>query len=421
MGKIFALIDCNNFYVSCERVFNPSLQNKPVVILSSNDGCVISRSNEAKAIGIKMGEPYFKALPIIKEFEVKALSSNFTLYGDISRRIMTILEDYSPRCEVYSIDECFLDFSNLSDERINELCYNIRSRLKQWLGIPVSIGVGPTKTLAKLASEKAKHLPLGISHIKNDLMRYQILENSKINEVWGIGHKYTKKLNSLGIYSAMELAKASDTIIRKVTNVLGLKTIYELRGISCIDLIEVSEPKKSIMVSRSFGKDIDDLEILKQATSYFLSRAAEKLRKTKQMAKSVSIYIRTNPFAKNQKYYSNSITLTLANPTDATNELLSALDKALPTIYRPGFAYKKAGVLLCDFCAKTSKPFNLFDKSEVKAANSKLSATLDSINMIYGSRTIYYASSGVNQVWMPQRNMKSGAHTSKWNEIITAN
>ena len=240
MTKTFALIDCNNFYASCERAFNPALEGKPVVILSSNDGCVIARSNEAKALDIKMGEPYFKILPIVKSAKVKALSSNFTLYGDISRRIMSVLEDYSPHCEVYSIDECFLDFSHLDNQQIAEQCQQIRSTLKQWLGIPVSVGVASTKTLAKLACEIAKHEASGSYHIANDSLRMQALKSAKIQDVWGVGVKYSQKLNLLGILTAMDLANANDALIRKQTNVLGLKTVYELRGTSCIDLVEIS-------------------------------------------------------------------------------------------------------------------------------------------------------------------------------------
>jgi len=239
-----------------------------------------------------------------------------------------------------------------------------------------------------------------------------------VHDVWGIGRKYGIKLNLLGIFTAMDLANTDDALIRKVTNVLGLKTAYELRGVSSIDLAEVEEPKKSITVSRSFGKDIYHYEELKQAVAYFTSRAAEKLRKSGQIANSISIFIRTNPFTGNSKQYANAVSITLPLPTDATNEMLIAAEKALTSIYRSGYAYKKAGVLLCNFQPKTTKALNLFDKPKAREKANKLMKALDQINNSYGSRTLFYASSGITQKWAPQSNMKSGAYTSNWNDII---
>ena len=420
MNKIFAIVDANNFYASCERVFNPALENKPIVILSSNDGCVIARSNEAKTIGIKMGEPYFKLQSLIKSHNLKVISSNFTLYGDLSRRMMTILEDFSPACEIYSIDECFLDFSSLTAEQIQSLCQCIRDRVKKWLGLPVSIGIGTTKTLAKLAVKIAKKRSEGYYHIATELQRLEALESTNIEDIWGIGASYSNKLKSIGVSSALDLANRPDDHIKKQTNILGVKTAHELRGISCIDLVEVAEPKQSITVSRSFGKEIRDYQILNQALSFFVSIAAEKLRKSGQMAKSISVFIRTNPFSKNLNQYGNSTNITLNYPTDSTPILLSAVSTALQNIYKPDFSYKKAGILLNDFCPKTNQAFDLFDKPQLRKMSSKLMNVMDKINNSYGRRTIFYASSGTTQQWLPKSSMRSASYTSNWDELILA-
>jgi len=420
MNKIFAIVDANNFYASCERVFNPALENKPIIILSSNDGCVIARSNEAKAIGIKMGEPYFKLQSLIKYHNLKVISSNFALYGDISRRMMTIVEDFSPTCEIYSIDECFLDFSNLTDEQIQSQCQCIRDRVKKWLGLPVSIGIGATKTLAKLAVNIAKKRSEGYYHIATELQRLEALKSTNIEDIWGIGASYSNKLKAISVISALDLANCPDDHIKKQTNILAVKTAHELRGISCIDLVEVAEPKQSITVSRSFGNEIRDYQILNQSLSFFTSTAAEKLRKSGQMAKSISVFIRTNPFSKKPNQYGNSANITLNYPTDSTPILLSAVNTALQHIYKPDFSYKKAGILLNDFCLKTTKAFDLFDKPQLREEGSKLMTVIDKINHTYGRQTVFYASSGTAQQWLPKSSMKSASYTSNWDELILA-
>ncbi len=420
MDKIFAIIDANNFYASCERVFNPALKNTPIVILSSNDGCVIARSNEAKALGIKMGEPFFKLHSLIKSHNVKAISSNFALYGDMSRRMMSILEEFSPACEEYSIDECFLDFSHLTSEQIQSQCQCVRNRVKKWLGIPISIGIGSTKTLAKLAVNVAKTRNDGSYHIATNEHRLEVLKLTDVEDIWGIGTSYSSKLKAIDINSALDLANCPDALIKKQTNILGVKTAHELRGISCIDLIEQPDPKQSITVSRSFGNEIRDFQTLKQALSFFTSRAAEKLRKSGQMTKSISIFIRTNPFSKTTKQYKNSVNIILNYPTSSTPVLLSSINRALADIYQPGYSYKKAGILISDFCPKTTQAFDLFDKPLLRESSSKLMNVIDKINYNYGKRAVFYASCGITQEWLPKSNMKSPSYTSNWNELIKA-
>ncbi|KKB96336.1 DNA polymerase IV [Candidatus Arcanobacter lacustris] len=417
MSKVFSLIDGNNFYVSCERIFNPSLENKPVIVLSSNDGCVIARSNEVKSLGIKMGEPYFKILPLVKTNNIKVLSANFALYGDISRRMMNIITSFAVKSEIYSIDECFLDFSDLEIQEITKISTEIRIRVKKWLGIPVSIGIGQTKTLAKLANQIAKRNSNGCHHLLTIRDIKYALASTLVKDIWGIGYKYASKLNDLKIYTANDLVNADDQLIRKNTNILGLKTTLELRGKSCIDLEEVADPKKSITVSRSFSRDIQEFEELSQAIAYFTARAAEKLRSSNQMTKSFSIFIQSNPFAKDSKAYSNSCNITLPYPTDSTPELLNNINKALIKIYHNDYSYKKAGILLYDLQAKSTKSIDLFDKRNIKRDTSLMNA-LDQINQNYGRRTIFIASTGISHSWLPKSNMKSDGYVSNWNEIV---
>lgn len=418
MNKTFAIIDANNFYASVERVFNPALKDAPLVILSSNDGCVIARSNEAKTLGIKMGEPYFKLQPLIKFHNLKVVSSNFALYGDISRRMMIILEAFSPACEIYSIDECFLDFSGLTVKQIQSQSQLIRDRVKKWLGIPVSIGVGATKTLAKLAVNIAKKKNNESYHIHNEQQRLEALQSTNLEDIWGIGASYSGKLRAIGLTSALDLTNCSDHLIKKQTNILGVKTAHELRGISCINLVEVAEPKQSITVSRTFGKEIKDYQVLNQALAFFASRAAEKLRDSNQMAKSISVFIGTNPFSKNSNQYGNSANISLNYHTDSTPIILSSVSRVLQNIYKKDFSYKKAGILLTDFCPKTNQAFDLFDKPKLRERDLRLMNAIDKINNTSGRRTIFYASSGITQEWLPKSNMKSASYTSNWKDLI---
>ena len=315
--KKIALVDCNSFYVSCERLFNPKIRNVPVVVLSNNDGCVISRSTEAKALGIKMGEPYFKVKELVKKNNVQIFSSNYSLYGDLSRRVMRVLKGFSDKIEIYSIDEAFIDLSHIKDEMTEEYGKKIRERVLKWTGIPTSVGISCTKTLSKVANYVAKKNKAGVIFLKKDID--EILKKFEISDVWGVGRQLSKLYIKNGIDNAYKLKNISNTWVKKSTNVLGAKTVMELRGIPCIDLETEETKRKSCCVSRSFGKKVESLDKLKESITTHCLNAAEKIRTDKQTTRAVTVFIRTSPFDKNRKYYSNSITIEL--PVDTNNSL----------------------------------------------------------------------------------------------------
>ena len=307
--KKIALVDCNSFYVSCERLFNPKIRNLPVVVLSNNDGCVISRSSEAKALGIKMGEPYFKVKELVKKNNVQIFSSNYSLYGDLSRRVMRVLKGFSDKIEINSIDEAFIDLSHIKDEMTEEYGKKIRERVLKWTGIPTSVGISCTKTLSKVANHVAKKNKAGVIFLKKDID--EILKKFEISDVWGVGRQLSKLYIKNGIDNAYKLKKISNTWVKKSTNVLGAKTVMELRGIPCINLETEETKRKSCCVSRSFGKKVESLEKLKESITTHCLNAAEKIRTDKQTTRAVTVFIRTSTFDKNRKYYSNSITIQL--------------------------------------------------------------------------------------------------------------
>ena len=307
--KKIALVDCNSFYVSCERLFNPKIRNKPVVVLSSNDGCIISRSTEAKALGIKMGEPYFKAKDIILKNNIYVFSSNYSLYGDLSRRVMRTLKRFNCKMEIYSIDEAFLDLSNFPDNEIEEVGKEIRSIVLQWTGIPTSIGIAKTKTLSKAANYIAKKKKSGVTNLIGVKDIDSILEEIKINDVWGVGKQLTKFYNNNGIHNAKQLKNISNTWIKKSCNVLGSRTAMELRGISCISLDVQNSKRKSCVVSRSFGKRVESFQELKESVTSYCLNAAEKIRSEFLITKSITVFVRTSPFQNKGIYYSNSKTI----------------------------------------------------------------------------------------------------------------
>ena len=348
--RIFALADCNSFYASCERVFNPKLNNRPVVVLSNNDGCIVARTNEAKELGIKMGEPLFKAKKIIEKYNVKVFSSNYALYGSMSNRVMKILEQSFPNIEIYSIDEAFMEISDLKKiYDYSEYAKKIREIILKWTGIPVSIGIGETKTLAKIANQIAKDNPkingvFDITKIKN---KEKILKKIKVGKIWGIGNKLSKFLIKNNIYNAYEFIKQDNRWVRKNMNVLGLKTKMELNGISCYELENSFKQRKSCCVSRSFGKKITSLKNMREAVSTYISRAAEKIRNEKLVSNNINLYIRTSPFKKVAKeYYSNSVSIPLNFPTNNTIILNKATLLGLNKIFKKGYLYQKAGVIL---------------------------------------------------------------------------
>lgn len=416
---MFALIDCNNFYVSCERLFNPRLEGKPVVVLSNNDGCIIARSNEAKALGLKMGEPIFQRNDLVKRNQVIVCSANFRLYGDISNRVMALLKEFSPVFEIYSIDEIFLDLKGFEKNwDLLEYAKHIRKHILKCLKIPVSVGIGSTKTLAKAASVFAKKQnAFQGAYVISDLEKpFSLLSQIDIGDVWGVGRKWALKLKAIGIQSAFDLAKCDCTKIKSEFNVVLARTTLELQGVSCLKL-EMVVPRKNILVSRSFGRPVQSFEDLREAVANFASKAAQRLRSQNSVACGLMVFIRTSPFNKNVPQYSNSICLKFPMETDNTVVILQAATVGLKSIFREGYKYKKAGAMLLDLLSKKEGQNDLFIKEE-KFNNKKLMDILDEINVKYGSATLQFASCGVRRAWAMRQTNVSPAYTTKWSDIL---
>lgn len=412
-----ALVDCNNFYASCERVFNPTLIGKPIVVLSNNDGMIIARSNEAKALGIPMGEPLFKIKDIIEKHNVLVFSSNYTLYGDMSHRVMTTLEQFTPNVEIYSIDEAFLNFEGFEKRDLTEYCKLIRNTVIQWTGIPVSIGIAYTKTLAKIANRRAKKNPIfnGVLSLLDNPDIEEHLKATDVNDVWGVGHQYSKLLNNNGIKTAYDLSKANDKWVRKHMTVMGLRTVLELRGIPCINM-EYSPPsKKAIVCSRSFGKPVTAKNEVEEAIALFTSRAAEKARFQKSGATLLTVFLRTNPF-KNVPQYHNGCLVKLPVPTNSTSELITYAMKAVNQVFREGFEFNKVGVMLAGFVPINLSQLSLFETIDRKRL-VKVTEVMDRINNLMGSETIFYARTGIRRSWSTRREMKSPHFTTSWEEL----
>ena len=408
--KKIALIDCNSFYVSCERLFNPKIRKKPVVVLSNNDGCIVSRSNEAKALGIKMGEPYFKAKDIIIKNDVQVFSSNYSLYGDLSRRVMRTLKRFNTDIEVYSIDEAFIDLSNFPDKEVENVAQEIRSTVLQWTGIPTSIGIAKTKTLSKVANHIAKKKQSGVTSFIGVENIDPLLEKVDINDVWGVGRQLTKFYHKNGIYNAKQLKNKSNTWIKKNSNVLGSRTAMELRGISCIDLEKTESKRKSCVVSRSFGQRIEKYQELKEAVASYCLNASEKIRSESLIAKSITVFIRTSPFQSRFGYYSNSKTVDFPIGTNNSIEIVKTALTTLESIFKNGYRYQKAGVILSNLSESTNSK-NLFS-SEKDEKISCLMRSIDNTNYRYGRSSISLASAGVQKRWNMKREYSSKIDTS---------
>ena len=393
--KKIALIDCNSFYVSCERLFNPKIRKKPVVVLSNNDGCIVSRSNEAKALGIKMGEPYFKAKDIIVKNNVHVFSSNYSLYGDLSRRVMRTLKRFNSDIEVYSIDEAFIDLSNFPDNEVENVAQEIRATVLQWTGIPTSIGIAKTKTLSKVANHIAKKKQSGITNFIGVENIDPLLEKVNINDVWGVGKQLTKFYHKNGIYNAKQLKNKSNTWIKKSSNVLGSRTAMELRGISCIDIEKTKSKRKSCVVSRSFGQRVEKYQELKEAVAGYCLNASEKIRSESLIAKSITVFIRTSPFQSRFGYYSNSKTIDFPIGTSDSIEIVKTALTILESIFKNGYRYQKAGVLLSDLSESTNNK-NLFSSKKDEKINC-LMKSIDNTNYRYGRSTLSLASAGVRK------------------------
>jgi len=408
--KKIGLVDCNSFYVSCERLFNPKIRKKPVVVLSNNDGCIISRSNEAKALGIKMGEPYFKAKDIIIKNKVEVFSSNYSLYGDLSRRVMRTLKRFNTEIEVYSIDEAFIDLSNFLDSEVEKVGREIRETILQWTGIPTSIGIAKTKTLSKVANHIAKKKQSGVTSLIGIENLDPILEKVEINDVWGVGKQLTKFYQKNGIYNAKQLKNKSNTWIKKCSNVLSSRTAMELRGIPCINLETTQTKRKSCVVSRSFGKRIEKFQELKEAVANYCLNASEKIRSESLVAKAITVFVRTSPFQKDYGYYSNTKTVDFPIATNNSIEIVKTAVSILKNIFKIGYRYQKAGVMLIGLRNEDGRK-NLFS-SEKDEKIKKLMQSIDNTNYRYGRSTLSLASAGVHKKWNMRRQYSSKIDTA---------
>ena len=416
-----ALADVNNFYVSCERVFNPKLKDRPVVVLSNNDGCVVARSNEVKALGVKMGQPWFEVKDLAQEHGIIAYSSNYTLYADMSKRVMDVLGMFSPNQEIYSIDECFLDLTGFSD--LPRYGKEIRQRIKQWVGLPVCVGIGASKTLAKLANHIAKKNPEfdGVCDL-NSMAVYQQeswFKRIEVGEIWGIGRRLAPRLNAMGIHTVMDLKKASPAGMRNIFSVVMEKIIRELNGTACIDLEEVTPPKKEIVCSRSFGIKVTDLHSLEEAVSLYVSRAAYKLRCQNFYAGAVHVFINTSRFLSPKENYANSIRIPLPTQTASTIVLTRAAIWGLRRIYRQGYKYQRAGVMVSELVSADNRQDDLFSTISTGTKSSRLMEVIDQVNDRMGTGTIRLASEGIKQSWSMRREIKSQNYTTDWNELLT--
>lgn len=419
MDKIFALLDCNNFYASCEKVFNPALANVPVAILSNNDGCIISRSQEAKELGVPMGSPWFKVRDELNAKGVKVLSSNYVLYGDMSHRVMEILEEYTYNLELYSIDEAFADFTGLDHLDLTAYGREICDKIKMWLGLPVTIGIGPTKTLAKVANTFGKkHKEVnGVLNLHNNPDIDEILKLIPIEKVWGVGRRNTNKFVTNGIYNAKQLKYADDKWILKNFTKMGLKTVWELRGTPCSHHDEIPAIKKGLCTSRSFGRRVTELHDLKEAVSDYVSTCAIKLRRQNSAASVILIYLRSHKFKDGKSYYSNKTAIKLPQPTADTVELIEYARKGIEKLYREGYNYKKAGVILTDFISTQDVTKDMFEEEGDTATRLELMNAIDKLNRKHGHRKVRIAAIGVKQDWWMRSNHRSPDYTTDWNQL----
>ncbi|EOG1393640.1 translesion error-prone DNA polymerase V subunit UmuC [Vibrio cholerae] len=417
---VFALVDCNNFYASCEKLFRPDLKDTPVVVLSNNDGCVVARSREAKLLGIKMGVPVFQIKSEMQRHGILAFSSNYALYADLSSRVMRTLEEMAPRVEVYSIDEAFLDLTGIESAiSIVEFGQQVRERIGHWIGITVCVGIAPTKTLAKLANHAAKKYPAtqGVVDLTNPDRQRRLLALVPVDDVWGVGRRLSKRLNALGITTALDLANASPRAIRDQFSVVLERTVRELNGESCIELEEIPPTKKQIVCSRSFGVKVTHYELLREAVCEYATRATEKLRKEQQQAKVLTVFIRTSPFKDNEPQYSNSASGELLIPSCDTRDFIELANRLLKRIWKDGFRYAKAGVMLSDFYDPGMFQPGLFDDVSTRSNSQQLMSVLDTINQS-GAGKVFFAGQGTKKDWsMMKREHLSPAYTTRWDQL----
>ncbi|HIF5760042.1 TPA: Y-family DNA polymerase [Raoultella ornithinolytica] len=418
---MFALCDVNSFYASCETVFRPDLKGRPVVVLSNNDGCVIARSAEAKPF-VKMGDPYFKQKDIFRRHGVICFSSNYELYADMSNRVMTTLEELSPRCEIYSIDEAFCDLTGVRNCRdLTDFGREIRETVLQRTHLTVGVGIAQTKTLAKLANHAAKKWQRqtgGVVDLSNIEKQRKLMAALPVEEVWGVGRRISKKLEAMGIKTVLQLADTDIRFIRKHFNVVLERTVRELRGESCLGLEEFAPVKQEIVCSRSFGGRITEYHEMRQAICSYASRAAEKLRGEHQYCRFISAFVKTSPFALNEPYYGNSASVKLLTPTQDSRDIIAAATRCLDAVWKDGCRYQKAGVMLGDFYSQGVAQLNLFDDNAPRKNSEKLMEVLDHLNAKNGKGALYFAGQGIQTAWQMKREMLSPRYTTRYSDLL---
>ena len=420
---MFALVDCNNFYASCERAFRPELRLCPVVVLSNNDGCIIARSEEAKALGIQMGTPEFKCRDLLKKHDVAVFSSNYALYGDMSSRVMRLLGKLAPEIEVYSIDEAFLDLSSFTRFDLTDYAQQIRKTVRLYTGIPVCVGIAPTKTLAKIANRIAKKNPeyKGVCVLATAEEIQAALNRTKVEDIWGIGRQWSKLLQAKRIDTAADLAVASPAWIRKHLHIVGARIQAELQGKSCLPMELVRPAKQSICTSRSFGRNVSTLAELQQAVATFASKCAVKLRKEDSLASLLTVFITTSPFDESNDRYWGTRTAALQHPTQDSIAMLKAAETILAGIFRDGKVYKKAGVMVSGIVPKaaSSTTLSLFAEEAPTAdeRHGKIMQVMDAINKRYGSGAVRLAAEN-SEAWKPHQERLSPRYSTRWSDII---
>jgi DNA polymerase V len=415
-----ALVDCNNFYVSCERVFRPDLARVPMVVLSNNDGCVVSRSNEAKALGIKMGQPWFECKALAEEHGILTMSSNYALYADLSNRVMSILSEFSPRHEVYSIDECFVDLTGIP--KLREVSYAMRERVGKWTGIPVCVGIGPTKTLAKLANHVAKKHPRsrGVFNYNalSEEQKTHLLQRIPVEDAWGVGRKLTNRLEPHGIRTVQDLKDAHAPTLRAEFGVVMEKVQRELQEIPCIELQEIQPERQQIISSRSFGNTVTELPVLQDALSTFVANACAKLRAQNSHASVIQVFLQTNRFRKDLPQYMPSLAVPLPYPTNDSLEVNRWAAYLCERMFKPDYQYKKAGIMLCEISPVTHRQGDLLEKDTL--SNGKLMLALDTLNLRFGRGTVKVSTQGAYKDWQMRQERKSPNYTTDWHEVPVA-
>jgi len=422
MQALIVLADCNNFYVSCERVFRPDLIGKPVVVLSNNDGCVVARSKEVKDLGIKMGVPLFQIQQLVNQHQIQLFSSHYSLYADMSARVMSILEEFAPRLEVYSIDEAFLDLTGVCHQDPVAYGHRIRKAVVRATGIPICVGMGPTKTLAKLANFAAKKWLKtgGVLDLSDPVRREKLMRIVPVGEVWGIGSRTTATLNQLGIHSVWDLASQSSERLHAQLNIVVARTVMELNGIPCLELQEIAANKQQIVCSRSFSRRLTEYKELSAALAEFCSRAAEKLRKQHSVTGCITVFIRTSPFNTQEPQYQRSATLKLDTATQDTRTLITTANRLLTAIFKTGYGYQKCGVQLSQLQSQSAPgQLELFDfvESGLPMENRPLMAAMDQINQRF-PKAVSVAATGFDKSWKPKAERVSPRYTTDWRELV---